>query len=233
MRSWRACSALFLLPGLVARAEPPLPSYREELVVAAWEDLDRAITDACVWPRGQEGLGVPLSCEPARLDEVILRASLFLDRVVPDGRIRYLVGLAHRHKGELHQAQLAFRDAVRLSPDRAEAWFDLGELLAGQQDWDGARAAFEEVTRLVPEGTRSWPGWFQLAQVDAAQRRPEALEVHLRSALRHGFSFRLVTQNPAWRRFYADPELRPVLERLVSVYAEPEVRKALEQPLPE
>lgn len=232
MRSWLRCSGLLAsIFGVPARAEPPLPSYTEEVVVAAWTELDAAITDACTPApgAGAEGQLADL-CDGARLLRIVDEAQRFLDRVVPDGRIRYLQGLAHRHRGDLSAAETALRDATLRAPDRPEAWLDLGEILASRRDHDGARAAFEQVVRIVPDGSRAWPGWFQLAQTDAHQRRPEDLERHLREALRTGFSFRLVATSEVWRGFYRDPELRPVLERLVTVYADPETRAQLDAP---
>jgi cytochrome c-type biogenesis protein CcmH/NrfG len=217
----------------VAHAEVPLPSYREELVVAAWLEIDALITDACQWPEGTAGIGVPLACSEKRLDKAIQVAQDFVDHVTPDGRIHYLMGLAARHAGRLEQTERSLRTAVELSPDRKEAWLELGEMRMQRKAYDEAREAFERVAELLPEGPGAWVGWFQLAQLDAHQRRPDLFEQHIRRALRHGFSFRTIEGQPAWQAFYADPVMHDVLDRLVSYYADPEVVESLKtQPSP-
>src|SRR5690606_10918968 len=131
----------------------PLPSYREEVVVAAWGELDAAITASCSWPRGSPaGVGAPLRCDAERLRAVIARARDFARHVADDARVHFLIGLAHRHLGELAAAERAQQAAVSRNADRADAWWELGELRELRQDWPGAREAFEHVTRLVPEG---------------------------------------------------------------------------------
>jgi tetratricopeptide (TPR) repeat protein len=218
---------LLLLP---ASAELPLPSYREEVIVGAWVEIDERITRACTWPEGSIGMGPPLSCDTAGLDRAIALAEQFLAEVAEDGRIHYLVGLAHRHAGRARQAEASLRQAVKISPDRKEAWSELGELLSQREAWDEARAAFERVTVLLPTGPGAWLAWLQLAQVDAHQQRPEDFEKHLREALRLGFSFRLIEGQPAWRAFYADPTIHDVLDRLLRYYADPDVIESLRTP---
>ncbi len=230
MRSWlaaRACVLASLGLAPLARAEPTLPSYREEVVVAAWKELDEAITASCRWNKGLEGIGAPLTCDADRLDAVIVQAKAFASHVVNDGRIHYLMGLAQRHRGELQAAERSFRASTELAPTRVEAWFDLGELLSRRRDWEGAREAFTQVVSLLPEGKRAWPGWFQLAQVAGHRGDAEELDRALREALRHGFTFQIVMGNEGWAAFVADPVLRPGLERLIRVYADPEVAGAL------
>lgn len=219
-----------LLLAALARAEPELPSYREEVVVAAWTAMDDAITRACRWPEGQRGVGAPLACSELALDRAIDEGRAFERQVTPDARIRYLTGLATRHRGDLRAAERLLGEAVALDPGRAEAWFDLGELRAGRQDWAGAAEAFARVTALVPTGPRAWPGWLQRAQIAALQGDAAAFEHHLREALRHGFTFRMIVGQPAWRGFWADPRIQPTLEQMLSVYASEDVRESLETP---
>jgi tetratricopeptide (TPR) repeat protein len=210
-----------------AQADLPLPDYRDELIVAAWIELDQRITQACTWPRGSAGVGAPLSCEPAALDRAIAHAEDFLTEVTEDGRIHYLIGLAHRHAGRLAEAERALRRATTLSPERTEAWFDLGELLSQRGAWPEARAAFTRVTTLLPTGPTAWLGWLQLAQVSAHQKDAEAFERDVREALRHGFTFRLIEGQPAWVGFYADPALHDTLDRLIRYYADEAVLNSL------
>lgn len=223
----RPALALLALMATVARAEPDLPSYKDEVVIAAWTDVDAAITASCDWPQGSEGVGVPLHCDADKLHAVIGGAQAFERTVVPDRRIRYLIGLAHRHLGEVDAAEAAFREALKLAPNRAEAWFDLGELLAGKRDWDGARDAFTHVTALVPAGARSWPGWLQLAQADAQKQDAAAFEAHLRNALRYGMNIQVIAGDAAWKGFLVDPVIGPTVERMVTVYGGPEILASL------
>lgn len=229
-RPWGRVVAVCLALGQVARAEPELPSYKDQVVIAAWTEVDGQITAACDWPQGAEGLGVPLRCDPPALRATIAGAKAFERDVTPDGRIRYLIGLAYRHLGDVSAAETSFREALALSPKRAEAWFDLGELLAGKRDWAGARDAFTHVTTIVPSGPRAWPGWLQLAQMDAQLQDPPAFEVHLRQALRHGMNPQVIAGDRAWRGFLVDPVMGPVVERMVSIHGGPEILESLRAP---
>lgn len=232
-RALRRVLALLSLTGAVAHAEPDLPSYKEQVVIAVWTDVDAGITASCDWPEGSEGVGVPLHCDADKLHAVIAGAQSFERTVVPDGRIRYLIGLAHRHLGEVDAAEASFREALKLAPDRAEAWFDLGELLAGKLDWAGARDAFVHVTTLVPTGERAWPGWLQLAQADAHGQDAAAFELHLRNALRFGMNIQVIAGNDAWRGFLVDPVIGPTVERMITVYGGPEILASLKaEPTP-
>jgi tetratricopeptide (TPR) repeat protein len=221
---------LLLLMAGTSHADDVLPSYREEVVIAAWKQLDGEITDACDWPRGSRGVGAPLECRADALKAVVAHANRFLERVADDARIHFLVGLAYRHAGDLHAAERAQEDAVARNRDRADAWWELGELRELRGDWAGAHAAFTEVVRLVPTGPRALPGWFQLAQTDAHLGDAEAFERDLREALRFGFSFRDVAGQPAWKAFFADPRLHDTLDRMLVVYADEDVRASLASP---
>lgn len=228
LRGATVCCALALTAS--AHAEPELPSYQDRIVIAAWLQVDKQITQACRWPQDAEGIGVPLSCEPEALRTAIRSARGFERDVVEDGRIRYLIGLAYRHLGDLATAERCLREALQLAPNRAEAWSDLGELLANQQDWVGAAEAFTHVTELVPSGPRAWPGWLALAQVHAQQQNVAAFESDLRQALRHGLSLRTVAGQPAWKAFLRDPVVGPAVERMATIYGGPEVLESLRAP---
>lgn len=215
---------------LLLLAAPPLPDYREEAIVGAWTEFDRRITAACTWPAGQTGLGAPLACDPAGLDSAIAWGRQVLRDVADDGRIHYLIGLAQRYAGRPSEAEAALREAVRRSPDRAEAWADLGDLLSARSAWTEAADAFRNVARLKPEGPAAWYAWLQLAQIAANQHDPAGFEAALREALRLGFSLRTITGNPAWKAWWADPVMRPAVERMVGGYAEPGVLDSLRRP---
>ncbi|HMV66352.1 MAG TPA: tetratricopeptide repeat protein [Myxococcota bacterium] len=212
---------------LAALAAPPLPDYREEAIVGSWTELNRRITASCTWP---DGAAVPAACDPAALDASIAWGRQVIDEVADDGRIHYLIGLAHRYAGRPADAETELREAVKLSPDRAEAWADLGDLLSARGLWGEAAKAFRNVARLRPEGPAAWYAWLQLAQIAANRHDPEGFESALREALRLGFSLRTVAGNPAWRAWWADPAMRPTIERMVGSYAEPAVLDSLRAP---
>jgi tetratricopeptide (TPR) repeat protein len=218
---------MLVLLTLLAVAAPPLPDYREEAVVGAWTELDKRITASCSWNPGQTGLGAPLACDPAALDRAIAWGRQVLRDVADDGRLHYLIGLAHRYADRPQDAEAALREAVKLSPDRADAWADLGDLLSARGAWEEAATAFRNVARLRPDGPVSWYAWLQLAQIAANRHDPEGFESALREALRLGFSLRTITGNPAWQAWWADPTMRPAVERMVGGYAEPRVLESL------
>lgn len=230
-----------MIPGLLgwvlaaggAQAALPLPDYAEEAVVAVWHDLDGRIAASCRWPGGDPHAGnPPVACDVEALDAAVAFGRHALDTLGDEGRLHYLIGLAHRYAGRLDDARRAQRAATEAAPDRAEGWMERGELAGLDGDWATARDAFERVVAIRPDGPAAWVGWFSLAQAEAWLGEAEAMEGHLREALRRGFSFRLVADHPVWRGFFADPTLGPVLERLVTVYASDDVRERLRAPLP-
>lgn len=211
----------------LATAAPPLPDYQEEAIVGAWTELDTRITAACVWPPGLTGLGPPLSCDDTKLKAALSRGLQLVRDLADDGRFHYLIALTHRHLGDVRAAEASLRDCLSRRPDRAEAWYDLGEILAARSAWTEAAEAFVQVTKLRPNGPVSWPGWLQLAQARAHLHDAPGFEDALREALRWGFDLRTIAGQPAWKAFYADPALRPAVERTVGVYAVPEVLESL------
>lgn len=211
-----------------AAAELPLPSYKEEIVVAAWYDIDRRITRSCTWQKhDQPGVGTPLRCDTDALREAVTRADHVIAHISDDARLHYLKGLAWRYADDSDKAEAAYKAALTRDDSRAEAWLDLGELLASQRRWEEAEDAFTRVTELLPAGPGAWFGWLQRAQVAAHLGKAEAFESHLREALRHGFSFRTITGQPAWKAFYADPQMQASVERLISIYGSTEILESL------
>lgn len=205
-----------------------LPRYDDEVLAAAWTALDQAINGACRWPGGDPGSGrPPLSCDEDALATALHRANQLIDHLGEDARILHLRALAHRFAGDPDQALADLRRAARLDPARADVQADLGELLAAQGDREGARKAFEAVTRLVPDGRTAWYGWFQLAQLDAREGNATALMDHLRQAVRFGFRFEWMAGNPLWVEAAKDPDLRDVLERMIRVYGDPDILSTL------
>lgn len=207
-----------------------LPSYRDEIVVATWTSADEALTRACRWPRGSEGVGVPIACDAEAVQRVIDKLEAFQTQVGEDARLRYLQGLAWRRLDQRVRAQRAYEAATALDPTRLDAWFDLGELHVIAEEWSAADTAFAHVTDQLAEGPRAWPGWMQRAQVAAHRGDAEAFEDHLLQALRYGFTFSTVASDPTWQGWAADPTLGPVIQRLLHSYADRDTQRAFPEP---
>ena len=200
----RAAFVALLVGGLGAA---PLPSYRDHVLSEAWNEVDDLVT------RG-------------KTDEAIARAQAIEDALGPDGSLEYLIGLSYRLKADPGRAEVHLRRATALSPDRPDAWSDLGEILLASGRYDEAAPCWQNVTRLLPRGPNAWIGPWREAEVAAWQGRPEAFEAHLRLALERGFTFQTVEGQANWKRFYADPALHDVLDQLLTVYATPSTVKS-------
>lgn len=206
----------------VALAEQPFPAYDEVVVARVWDKLNSLIDAACI------GVGPERRCSHEPLDEAIQRGQAFQRDVLLDGRIQYLIGLAQLSKGERSAARQSFDQAVALDPGRIDAWNDLGEMALTDGDYARAHEAFTHVATTLDTGPQAWIGPWRLAEVAAHQRRPEAFEDHLRTALERGFSFRQIAGLPNWRGFLADPVMGPSVRKLLTVYASPAVLESLQ-----
>lgn len=215
-----------------AHAEPlGLPSYKDETVVAIWYEVDRQLTAACRWAGGAAAQGLaPLSCDPLAIGRAQALARAASTRLGPDARLHYLIGLGHRYLNDMTSAKASFQRALTIDETRAEVWMELGEVESNLRNWKEADRAFQQVTTLRPAGDAAYFGWLARAQVAAHQGDADGFEAQLRLALNHGFSFRLIEGQPAWRAFYADPDIRPVLDRLITVYGDPAVLESLSKP---
>ena len=200
---------LFLALLSSASAEMPLPSYTGAVVSGAWSEINRMI-------------------EADRLDEAIAAGDLFRSQVRDDPSIAYLQGLAWRLKGDTERAQEAYETALKLDPTLEEAWSDLGELHLLNKRYREAERAFVQVSELVPSGRYAWLGPFRLAEVAAFRGDAATMEMQLGEAVHRGFSFRTIQGDPNWIRFYADPRLRPTVQKMVGVHGGPAVLHSLE-----
>ena len=140
--------------------------------------------------------------------------------------LREQAGLA-RLLGRPGDAAAGLRQAVALEPAFAAAWYDLGELLLLEGELEAARAAFLQAQQLRAD---HWAGSFRLAEVAARQGDPLAFEVHLKEALRRGFSLRTVVGDPNWARYYRDEDLGEVMRRFITVYADESLQDAFREP---
>ncbi|MEZ4317969.1 MAG: tetratricopeptide repeat protein [Myxococcota bacterium] len=206
---------------LLAHAEVPLPDYEDALVQRTWYRVNSLIEAAC-----SSGPGLR-SCTQEPLDEAIHIASSFQAEVVRDARLEYLLGLAYLSRGDRAEGETHLQNAVALDPDRADAWHDLGEVYLQSERLDEAAGAFANVSRLVPTGPKAWLGPWREAEVAAHQGNSEAFEKHMKLALTRGFTFRTIRGLPNWKKFYADPALRPSVTKLVTVYGTPDILESL------
>jgi tetratricopeptide (TPR) repeat protein len=215
---------LALIPS--SQAEVPLPSYRDDLTLAAWHAINSQIENACDLPAG----AISLVCSDPMLNKAIDEANNFQNSLFVDARLEYLIGLAHRYAGRTQLATGHFKQAILLDNTRQDAWYDLGEIYLAQGKYDEAQHAFQQVSDLVPTGRHSWIGPWRLGEVAAHRGDVEDFESHMREALRRGFSFNNVKGLTNWKNFYANPVLHDSIEKLITVYGNPAVLETLERP---
>lgn len=191
-----------------ARADMPLPSYRDAVGEQAWHEVNVLV-------------------ESGRYRQAIERAREFQSVVAETAGLEYLVGLSYIFLDEPRQAEIHLQRSIALDATYPAPWSDLGEIYLSQGRYDEARACFEQVAALHSTGPGSATGPRRLAEVAAHQHRPEAFERHLREALRRGFSFRDVAGLPNWQKFYADPVMHDSVVKMITVYGTREVLKTL------
>ncbi len=132
-----------------------------------------------------------------------------------EAKLDYELGLGWRLAGDDKKALAALDDAIRGDPTMVAARYDHGEVELNLGDLSAAKADFSQVVTLSPDG---WPGHFRLADLAAREHDPDRFEHELTEALRCGFSFRDVAQDPAWQANFRDPALGPAMRRLITVY---------------
>ncbi len=184
----------------LARAEMPVPDYRNALLADVEAEADALIGEA-------------------RLDEALGLVRDF--RVVQDDpRLVYEEGLILRLMGEPKGAKRLYEEALEGDPSLAFAWYDLGELhlLAGRTA--EAREAFEQASALSEDHVNGWAAPFRLAELAGLESDAVAFDRHLKEAVRRGFRFATVVGDPTWTGFLADEALGEVLRRLMVVYGE-------------
>jgi len=115
-------------------------------------EFEKAVQLAPNLAQAHVNLGMVL----AQTDE-LTRAAEHLDRAIamlgdkPDAALaHYLRAKVHTDLSEVEQASADLQIAVRLHPDFAEAWSDLGQARKTLQDDAGALAAFKRAVALHP-----------------------------------------------------------------------------------
>ena len=92
----------------------------------------------------------------------------------------YLRAKVYTEEGQKEKAAAELSAAVRLQPDLAAAWSDLGQARKALLDDAGALAAFERAAALVPEDAASQA---RLGAEYLHQNNPHQAVIHLQKAL--------------------------------------------------
>jgi Flp pilus assembly protein TadD len=92
--------------------------------------------------------------ESQRLARQPGRAAQTLERASTVGRSShvtfFLLGEAYRDAGRLDRAIRAYREAVRLEPEFARGWFELGAVSIRIREFEEAKAALDQLEKLDP-----------------------------------------------------------------------------------
>jgi tetratricopeptide (TPR) repeat protein len=92
-----------------------------------------------------------------------------------------VLGKALFDLGKVDEAALAFREAVKLEPESAEAHAYLGMALRGQAEYDEARTHLEKAIDLDPTNGRAY---FELGVIAGIQNKAEEAETALAKAVK-------------------------------------------------
>ena len=215
---------ILLLLTQLSAAEIPLPTYDDWLGRSKWHAVNAKLEANCNYSSVQ---GAVICADLEELDRLIAETESFQRHVLRDAGLEYLIGLSWRYKGEDQRAKIKFISAVDISPDYSAPWSDLGEIYLRNGNFEEADHAFAQVTRLEKVGPKSWIGPWRQAEVAAHQHDPAAFDIHMHEALARGFSFRQIEGLPNWKAFYADPQMRDAVEKLITVYGSQETLESL------
>jgi len=122
---------------------------------------------------GQAGELVPAA---EHLDQAIKLLGQTEDAALP----HYLRAKVYTEQGEKEKAAAELSTAVRLKPDLAAAWSDLGQARKALLDDAGALAAFERAASLDPENAASQA---RLGAEYLHQKQPHQAVIHLQQAM--------------------------------------------------
>jgi Flp pilus assembly protein TadD len=121
---------------------------------AARESFRKAVELNPRFAQARENLGLvllqagELPTAAAQLD----RAIRLMGDTEASAYARYLRARVHFESGEVKQAETLLRRAVKLRPEFAEAWSDLGRALETLGDDTGAVAALQRAVQINPDG---------------------------------------------------------------------------------
>ncbi|MGO9239418.1 MAG: tetratricopeptide repeat protein [Bryobacteraceae bacterium] len=122
---------------------------------------------------GQAGELVPAA---AHLDQAIKLLGQTADAALP----HYLRAKVYTQEGQREMAAAELSTALRLKPDLAAAWSDLGQVRKALLDDAGALAAFERAASLDPENAASQA---RLGAEYLHQKQPHQAVIHLQHAM--------------------------------------------------
>ncbi len=162
--------------------------------------------------------------EQGRFAEAVVELRIATSILSTNAQAWNYLGLAYHHSGQAAEADNAYRRALMLNHDLAEARYNLGALLYAQGRLDAARTEFTAYTlgRL-----NSVPGLLKLAAVQLRMRDFAGAEKSANDALRHS------PENPeAWgtlglARVYRGRALEAVQCFDRALKAQPDYRSAL------
>jgi tetratricopeptide (TPR) repeat protein len=99
-----------------------------------------------------------LKSVPSTAAERMRRAIPFAGQLVQDAfrRNDFTYGVAMFQHGYLDQAAASFLEVIAARPDDADAYYNLGTLRLGQNDFTQARQYLEETLRLKPDYPEAW-----------------------------------------------------------------------------
>lgn len=135
-----------------------------------------------------------------------------------DAAVLYEWAFALNALGKLDRAEERYGRVLAREPRHAAAAYDRAELRLLRGDVDGAAADLKVAAQERPD---HWAAHFRLAEVAARRQDPAAFEAALMAALSNGLDLRSLGPDPDWQGFARDPEVGPVLVRIVSVYGDP------------
>jgi tetratricopeptide (TPR) repeat protein len=104
-------------------------------------------------------LGVCLTEEikPARPQEAVPFFTAAVALRPRSSGAHYNLGMAFKNSGSDDEAIAAYREAIRLKPDYAEAYVSMGSILCDKKrEYDGAARAFREAIRLKPDNVAAY-----------------------------------------------------------------------------
>ncbi len=112
--------------------------------------------------QAQEGQSTPMKGQRAAdtTPPQVITGRQRARKLAADAKWYYELGEELGHAKKYYEASKAFRRALMLRPDYADAYFGLGHVYADLGRWQEAGDAFEQVLRLDPkdEAARAWLG---------------------------------------------------------------------------
>ncbi|HEV2135973.1 MAG TPA: tetratricopeptide repeat protein [Terracidiphilus sp.] len=138
---------------------------------------------------------------PSTAAERMRKALPFQGMLVQDAfrRNDFTYGVAMYQHGYLDQAEASFLQVIATNPENADAYYNLGTLRLGQNDFTQARQYLEETLRLKPDFPEAWNN---LGMIAAQQGQPdEAVSDFQKSlALRPEYATALLNLGNVYRR---------------------------------